>query len=112
MRDKVNQKLDRLVADGIILPVPHAEWAALIVPVLKSDGQRVRICGDYKVTVNREAKPDSYTLPHIDDLFVNLSGGKVYLKLDLVSAYQEIELDENSKQYTTINTSRGRFQYH
>ena len=112
MRDKVNQELDRLVTDGIISPVPHAEWAAPIVPVLKSDGQRVRICGDYKVTVNREAKPDSYPLPYIDDLFANLSGGKVFSKLDLVSAYQQIELDENSKQYTTINISRGLFQYH
>ena len=112
MRDKVNQKLDRLAADEIISPVPHAEWAAPIVPVLKSDGQKVRICGDYKVTVNQEAKPDFYPLPCIDDLFANLSGGKVFSKLDLVSAYQQIELDENSKQYTTINTSRDLFQYH
>ena len=97
MRDKVHQELYRLVADGIISPVPHAEWAAPIVPVLKSYGQRVRICEDYKVTVNREAKPDSYPLPRIDNLFANLSGSKVFSKLDLVSAYQQIELDKNSK---------------
>ncbi len=111
MRDKVNKELDRLVAEGIISPVSHAEWAAPIVPVLKSDGHSVRICGDYKVTVNREATPNSYPLPRIDDLFANLSGGQVFSKLDLVSAYQQIELDEDSKQFTTINTSKGLFQY-
>ena len=111
MRDKVNQELDKLVAEGILVPVPHSEWAAPIVPILKSDGHSISICGDYKVTVNREAKTDAYLLPRINDLFANLSGGKVFSNLDLVSAYQQIELDEDSKQYTTINTSRGLFQY-
>lgn len=112
MREKVNREIDRLQAEGIIFPVRHAEWAAPIVPVLKSDGQNVRICGDYRVTVNREAKPDLYPLPRIDDLFSNLAGGKVFSKLDLVSAYQQIELDKDSKQYTTITTKKGLFQYH
>ena len=35
-------------------------------PVEKSDGS-IRICGDYKVTVNREAKLDKYPIPNIDD---------------------------------------------
>ena len=83
------------------------------MPVLKSDGQSVRICGDYKVTINREAKLDIhvYPLPRIEDLFANLSGGQFFSKLDLNSAYQQIELDEASKKFTTINTSRGLFQY-
>ena len=39
----------------------------LIVPIVKSDG-RVRICGDYKITVykitvNRAAKLDKYPIP-------------------------------------------------
>ena len=37
LRAKVDQVLDRLVAEGILEPVQYAEWAAPIVPVLKSD---------------------------------------------------------------------------
>ena len=86
-------------------------WLArLIVPVTKRDGS-VRICGDYKVTVNQAALPDSYPLPRIDDLFAALSGGRVFSKLDLAHAYQQISLDDESKKLVVINTQKGLFQY-
>ena len=86
-------QLDKLEAAGIITPVQFSQWAAPIVPVLKRDGS-IRICGDYKVTVNLAAKTDTYPLPKIDDLFASLSGGKLFSKVDLASAYQQILLDE------------------
>ena len=45
MRAKVEHALERMVQEGILEPVQYAEWAAPIVPVMKSDGT-VRICGD------------------------------------------------------------------
>ena len=54
-REKVNKELERLEKTGVIEPVQHADWAAPIVTVLKQDGS-VRICGDYKLTVNQAAK--------------------------------------------------------
>ena len=107
----MNLEFQRLENEGIITPVQYADWAAPIVPVLKSDGHSLRICGDYKVTINRECKPDTYPLPCVEDLFARLSGGKVFSKLDMNSAYLQIELDEESKRYTTINTPRGLYQY-
>lgn len=59
----VEAELERLQNEGIITPVQYSDWAAPLVPVLKSDGQSIRLCGDYKVTVNREALLDSYLLP-------------------------------------------------
>ena len=85
LREKVDQELSRLEAEGIIERVGFAEWAAPIVPVVKKDGS-VRICGDYKVTVNSAARLDTYPLPRIEDLFVSLSGGKSFTKLDLAHA--------------------------
>ena len=40
-----------------------------------------------------------------------LSGGKVFTKLDLRQAYQQLALDEDSKKYVVINTHRGLFRY-
>ena len=51
LREKVEDELNRLQAEGIIKPVQFTDCADPIVPVLKRDGQ-VRICGDYKLTVN------------------------------------------------------------
>ncbi|BHF61639.1 hypothetical protein SprV_0100461400 [Sparganum proliferum] len=65
---KVEEELDRLQKADIIEPVQYSEWAAPIVPVLKSDGS-VRICGDYKLTINSATKLNPYPLPCIEDLY-------------------------------------------
>lgn len=110
LREKVNQELDRLEKAGVIEPIQFADWAAPIVPVLKRDGS-MRICGDYKVTVNCAAKLDAYPIPRIDDLFASLTGGKKFSKLDLAHAYQQILLDEESWKLVVINTNKGLFRY-
>ena len=109
LKDKVEKELDHLQLQGVITPVQFSDWAAPIVPVVKTDGS-IRVCGDYKVTVNAVSKLDAYPLPHVEDLFTALSGGQLFSKLDLSHAYQQLLLDE-SKKFTTINTTRGLFQY-
>ena len=86
--------------------VTMSDWAAPIVPVLKPDSS-IRICGDYKFTINKAAKQDVYPLPRVEDLFTTLAGGKSFTKLDLAHAYTQIPLDEASKRYVTINTHKG-----
>jgi len=79
------------------------------VPVLKPDGS-IRICDDYKLTVNTVAKLDMYPLPHIDDLFTSLSGSKYFSKLDLAQAYLQVPQEEDSRKCVTINTQKGLYQ--
>ncbi|PIK56483.1 hypothetical protein BSL78_06598 [Apostichopus japonicus] len=102
MRNKVEAELDRLQSEGIITS---------IVPILKADKSSIRICGDYKVTVNKASKLDQYPIPKIEDLFATLAGGKTFSKLDMSQAYQQLKLDEDSKQSVVINTHKGLFQY-
>jgi ribosome-interacting GTPase 1 len=99
-----------LQEEGTIEPVQFADWAAPIVPIVKDD-KSIRICGDYKVTVNQVAKLDNYPIPKAEDLFTTLSGGEKFTKLDMSQAYQQILLEDESKKYTTINTHKGLFQY-
>ena len=87
LKNKVEEELDRLEKQGVIEPCQFSNWAAPIVPVLKQEGS-IRICGDYKLTVNRVAKLDTYPLPRITDLFASLAGGTLFSKLDLTQAYQ------------------------
>ena len=101
---------DGLGAMDVIQPVQFSDWAAPVVPVRKSDG-RVRLCGDYKITVNRAAKLDRYPIPRIEELFTSLAGGKAFSKLDLSQAYLQIPLDVESRRYVTINIHRSLFEY-
>ena len=57
-RELVEEELDRLVSDGILEPVEFSEWASPIVPVLKSDKKSVRVCGDFKQTINPVSRLD------------------------------------------------------
>ena len=111
LKEKVELELQKHEEQGIISPVTHSDWAAPIVPVMKQNGN-VRICGDYRVTVNQAIKIDSYPLPRIEELFAKLSGGKYFSKLDLSQAYLQLQLDDDSKKLVTVNTHRGLFQYH
>lgn len=51
----MGKELDRFVAEGVLECVKSSEWAAPIVAVLKKDGG-IRICGDYKVTINQTSQ--------------------------------------------------------
>ena len=86
----------------VITPVQHSDWAAPIVPIMKKDGT-LRLYGDYKVTINQALIPDNYPFPKIEDIFAALGGGKLFSKLELSHAYQQIRLDDsNILQLTPI----------
>ena len=59
LRDRVKEELDHLVAKGTLEPVETAEWAAPIMPLVKSDKQSVRICGDFCLTDKTQQLPHS-----------------------------------------------------
>ena len=111
LREMVDQELQRLQQEGTCEPVEMSEWAAPIVAVLKQDKKHVRICGDFRLTVNPASKPDKYLIPKVADLFSQLSQGKYFTKIDLSQAYQQLPLDEESMKYVVINTHRGLFRY-
>ena len=80
------------------------------MPVPKKDGS-VRLCGDYKVTVNPELQAEQYPLPCIKDIFADLAGRQKFSKIDLRQAYHQLEMEEDSRKYLTINTHMELFQY-
>ena len=102
LKEKVEKEIQRLQALNISTPVTSSEWAVPIVPILKTDGT-LKLCDDYKVTVNQALQLDLYPLPRVEDLFAALTEGTVFSKLDLTHAYQQIWLHEDSKKFTTIS---------
>ncbi|XP_044755016.1 uncharacterized protein LOC123313970 [Coccinella septempunctata] len=89
MREKVEQELERLLSLGVIEPVDYSPWGTPVVPVIKKDGS-VRLCGDFKVTLNPHIEIDKYPLPRIEQLFASLQGGEHFTKLDLANAYTQL----------------------
>ncbi|XP_055634306.1 uncharacterized protein K02A2.6-like [Toxorhynchites rutilus septentrionalis] len=108
---KVDAELQRLQDKGIISPVKFSVWATSIVVVRKSDNVSVRICGDYSTGLNNALESDAHPLPHPDDVFADLAGCRYFSQLDLSDAYLQVEVEEGSQKYLTINTHRGLFKY-
>ena len=70
-----------------------------------------RICGDFKVSINRVLLGNPYPLPDTEDVFTTLGGGTVFSKIDLSNAYQQMELTADSQHYLTVNTHKGLYAY-
>ncbi|CAI5685796.1 unnamed protein product [Oreochromis niloticus] len=110
MKKKVEQELERQLEEKIIQPVKFSEWAVPIVPILKPDSS-ARICGDYKLTVNKVSPVEQYPIPRMEDMIAGLAGGEKYTKLDMSHTYQQVVLDDESRKYVTVNTHRRLFTY-
>ena len=48
----IEAELEQLEQSGVIKPVAYSEWASPIVAIVKSEGRSVRICADFKETLN------------------------------------------------------------
>ena len=93
LKGRVDEELDKLEEQGVWSRVEYSRWAAPIVPVLKdpkNPGGPIRICGDYKMTVNRVAPCDNYPIPNTSEQLATLAGGDKFSKLDLSQAYQQL----------------------
>jgi hypothetical protein len=95
----------------VISPTNFAEWGTPLVPIIKSDGG-IRICGDYKSTINRHIITERYPLPKVEELHYKLQGGQKFSKIDLKDAYNQIELSDCSKSLCTWSTHKGAYTVH
>ena len=75
LKESIEKDLDRLQKLGVLEKVNYSDWATPIVPVPKPDGS-VRLCGDFKVTVNPVLQVDQHPIPKPEDLLTVLAGGK------------------------------------
>ena len=110
LKPVVGDELDRLERQGVTEKVSHSDWVTPVV-IVRKPGGKVRICGDFKVTINPLLKTDIYPLPNPQELFKALNGGCKFTKLDLADAYLQVELKEESKKMVVINTHKGLYGY-
>ncbi|KMQ86353.1 hypothetical protein RF55_14672 [Lasius niger] len=104
----LEKELDELVQAGILTKVENSEWATPIVPVLKANGT-IRVCGDYKSTINSKLLIDEHPLPTTNELFAKLAGGIRFSKIDLRQAYLQLEIHPEDSKLLTLNTHKGLY---
>ncbi|MGI4793839.1 MAG: RNase H-like domain-containing protein, partial [Janthinobacterium lividum] len=100
------------VAAGRMEP-STSEWAAQLVIVAKrNDKGEVsgwRICGDYR-SLNDVTKADAEPLPLVQTVFDQLAGMRFFSKMDLLKGFNQIPVDENSRELMAVSTPAGLYQ--
>ena len=84
-------------------------WGAPVLFVKKKDGT-MRLCIDYR-QLNKVTIKNRYPLPKIDDLFDQLQGANVFLKIDLRSRYHQIKIKEMDILKTAFRTRYGHYEF-
>ena len=108
-KEKVKNELMSLVDQNILSKVESSTWATPIVVVER--GPKIRICGDYKSTLNKNLQTKIYPLPSTEECFNSMVGGQKFSVIDVKAAYNHVCMREEDKKLTVINTHLGLFQW-
>jgi hypothetical protein len=101
-------QLQDLLEKGFIRP-SSSPWGCPAIFVKKKD-QTLRMCVDYR-PLNEVTIKNKYPLPRIDILFDQLTGARVFSKIDLRSGYHQILIRPEDITKTAFTTRYGLFEY-
>jgi hypothetical protein len=101
-------QLNELLDKGYIRP-SSSPWGCPALFVKKKD-QSLRICVDYR-PLNAITVKNKYPLPCIDILFDQLTGARVFSKVDLHSGYHLIKMHSEDVPKTAFSTRYGLYEY-
>ena len=105
----VENETKRLLDEGIVEP-SDSPWRAQVV-VTKNERQKKRLVIDYSQTINKFTNLDAYPLPSIDETVNKIGQYRVFSTIDLKSAYHQVPLREEDKQYTAFEASNRLYQF-
>jgi hypothetical protein len=105
---ELKEQLQELLDIGYIHP-SSSPWGSPVIFVLKKGGTQ-RMCVDYR-SLNEVTIKNMYPLPRIDDLFDQLKGACVFLKIDLRSEYHQLKIRSTNIPKTTFITRYGLYEY-
>ena len=84
---------------GAIRP-SDSPWCSAVVLVKKKNDE-LRFCIDLR-KLNARTVKDAHSLPRIDETLERLKRSCIFSSLDLKSGYWQVEIEEESKQYTAF----------
>ena len=106
LEGKLREMEDRGIIESVDEP---SEWVSPLVCGTKKSGE-LRVCLDAR-QVNNAIEREVHPIPSIDQLTAKLHGATVFSVLDMNDAFNQIEIDEQSRRLTTFITHKGRMRF-
>ncbi|GKF46524.1 putative reverse transcriptase domain-containing protein, partial [Tanacetum coccineum] len=105
---ELSEQLKELSDKGFIRP-SSLPWGAPVLFVKKKDGS-FWMCIDYR-ELNKLTVKNRYPLLRIDDLFDQLQGSSVYLKIDLRLGYHQLRVRDEDIPKTAFRTRYDHYKF-
>ena len=112
LRDRVDKVIQEMLDEGIIEPQPMDEpapWVSAPCLVPKPDGS-IRITLDAR-NINKAIEANNTPIPHMEEIKSKLSGAKYFSKMDLKSAYWQLELHPDARYLTVFECNGKLYRY-
>lgn len=107
-RELVDAELTKLEKQGVITKVENSRWGTPLVPVLRAN-KTLRLCANYSLTVNPHLEDVNYSLPKVEEMFAAIQGGQKFTKLDFKNAFNQLLLDQSTRELLAWSTHKGIF---
>ena len=86
----IKAKVEKLLKDGFIYPMPLTEWVFNIAHVSKKHGT-IRFCIDFR-DLNKACPKENFPTPHIDQIIDNCVESVMFSFMDGFFSYNHIEI--------------------
>ncbi|CAI6371236.1 unnamed protein product [Macrosiphum euphorbiae] len=105
----IREEVTKLLYDNII-EESTSPWRAQVL-ITKSENHKRRMVIDYSQTINKFTLMDAFPLPNIDELVSKVAQHTIYSTIDLRSAYYQIPIHEDERQYTAFEAGGRLYQF-
>ena len=106
-REVMDKQMDQWIQLEVIEP-SVSPWGAPAFIIFRNGKPRMVI--DYR-KLNERVVPDEFPLPRQDDILQALNGAQWLTTLDALSGFTQLEMSDESKEYTAFRSHRGLYQF-
>ena len=104
--EEIKRTIELLLKYKLIEPY-EGPWACRVFCVRNPDGSTRMVC-NYK-EVNDKSYTDTYPTPSVPDMISKFHGKTIYSSFDIIKAFFNVKVEEESKKYTAFVTKYGTF---
>ena len=96
--------------DQDVIEKSRSPWNSPIILIKKPHSDEYRFCVDFR-KLNAVTVKDTFPVPRTETVLDELCGAGIFTTLDIKSAYFNIELEKDSRPYTSFRTESGSYQF-